>query len=275
MHDVTAGPATASLPMYDFPEVRAATDAWWSGVAGHLRDAGIADAPECLLRRDDLIEQWSDPWLVLSQTCGYILTHQLIGKTRAVATPHYGVPGCAGPRYSSVILARAAHLGRTPGDFHHAVAVFSRRYSHAGYNALRGLIAPLAGGASFFSKVIASGSHVDSIAALTGGAADLATIDCIVHAFMRRFRPAALEGTRQLGFTTAVPAAPYIVPGGSSPDRVSRVRDALRAAVADPSLAGARRELYLEGFDFEDAPDYAAIMDVENAAVTLGYPDIA
>ena len=261
--------------MYDFPEVRAATDAWWSGVAGHLRHAGIADAPDCLLRRDDLLEQWSDAGLVLSQTCGYLLTHQLHGKARALATPHYGVPGCTGPRYSSVILARAAHPGRTPGDFYRAVAVFSRSYSHAGYNALRGLIAPFAGGASFFSNVIASGSHVDSIAALTSGAADLATVDCIVYAFMRRFRPAALEGTRQLGFTTAVPAAPYIVPSGSSPDRVSRVRDALRAAVADPSLAEARRGLYLEGFDLEDAPDYAAMIDVENAAVTLGYPEIA
>ena len=275
MHDVTAGPTTASLPMYDFPEVRAATDAWWRGVAGHLRHAGIADVPDRLLRRDDLIEQWSDPGLVLSQTCGYLLTHQLIGRARAVATPHYGVPGCAGPRYSSVILARAAHPGRTPGDFHHAVAVFSRSYSHAGYNSLRGLIAPLAGGTSFFADVICSGSHVDSIAALTSGAADLATIDCILYAFMRRFRPAALEGTRHLGFTPAAPAAPYIVPSGSSPDRVSRVRDALRAAVADPSLAGARHDLYLTGFDFEDAPDYAAMIDVENAAVTLGYPEVA
>ena len=261
--------------MYDFPEVRAATDAWWSGVAGHLRHAGIANVPDGLLRGDDLIEQWSDPGLVLSQTCGYILTHQLSGKARAVATPHYAVPGCTGPCYSSVILARAGHPGRTPGDFYRAVAVFSRSYSHAGYNALRGLIAPLAGGAPFFSQVIASGSHVDSIAALTRGAADLATIDCIVHAFMRRFRPAALEGTRQLGFTTAVPAAPYIVPGGSSPERVSRVRDALRAALVDPSLAEARSDLYLEGFDFEDAVDYGAIIDVENVALKLGYPELS
>ena len=267
--------ATASLPMYDFPEVRAATDAWWAGVAMHLRRAGISDVPGCLLRRDDLLEQWSDRNLLLSQTCGYLLTHQLSGTAQAVATPHYAVPGCSGARYSSVILARSAHAGRTPADFRAAVAVFSRSYSHAGYNSLRGLIAPLAGGDRFFSRVIASGSHVESIAALTRGAADLATVDCISHAFMARFRPAALEGTRQLGFTPAVPAAPYIVPCGSPPERVGRVRDAMRAAAADPALAAARRQLFLDGFSFEDAPDYAALVEVENAAVRLGYPEIA
>jgi ABC-type phosphate/phosphonate transport system substrate-binding protein len=273
VHDVTAG--FSSLPMYDFPEVRAATDAWWTGVGRHLRDAGITDVPEFLLRRDDLLEQWSDPHLLLSQTCGYILTHQLRGMAQVVATPHYGVPGCAGPTYSSVILARAGHPGRTPADFRHAVAVFSRTYSHAGYNALRGLIAPLADGKAFFSGVIGSGSHVDSIAALTRGAADIATVDCILHAFVARFRPAALDGTRFLGFTPAAPAAPYIVPRGGAPDRLRRVRAALGAAATDPSLADARRDLCLDGFSFDDAPDYAAIVAVENAALRLGYPELA
>ena len=275
MHDVTGEVPTASLPMYDFPAVRAATDAWWAGVGNHLRQAGVADVPPFLLRRDDLIEQWSDPGLLLSQTCGYILTHQLSGTAQAVATPHYGVPGCAGPRYSSAILARAGHPGRSPADFRHAVAVFSRTYSHAGYNSLRGLIAPLAGGEAFFSRVIGSGSHVDSIGALTRGDADIATVDCVIYAFVARFRPEALDGTRQLGFTPMAPAAPYIVPYGSSPDRVSRVRQALRVAALDPALAEARRELYLEGFSFEDAPDYAAIVEVEQAAVALGYPELA
>ncbi len=272
---MTAGAATASLPMYDFPEVRDATDAWWTGVARHLRRAGIPDVPGVLLRRDDLVEQWCDPRLVLSQTCGYLLTHRLRGAVQAVATPRYGVPGCAGPCYSSVILARAGHGGGTPADFRDAVAVFSRSYSHAGYNALRALIAPLAGGQAFFARVIASGSHVDSIAALTGGAADLATVDCLIHAFMMRHRPGALEGTRQLGFTPAVPAPPYIVPSVASPAHVECVRDALRAAAADPSLAAARRALYLDGFAFEDAPDYAVLVEMERTAVRLGYPELS
>jgi hypothetical protein len=34
----------ATLPMYDWPEVREATDAWWAGLARHLRGAGF-EAP--------------------------------------------------------------------------------------------------------------------------------------------------------------------------------------------------------------------------------------
>lgn len=261
--------------MYDFPEVRAATDAWWTGVRAHLWRAGIGDAPVALLRRDDLLEQWSDPGLVLSQTCGYLLTHHLQGAAQAVATPHYAVPGCSGPRYSSVILARSDHPGRTLGEFRDAIAVYSRVYSHAGYNALRGVIAPLAHGRPFFSRVIGSGSHVDSIAALAGSQADLATVDCIIHEFVRRHRPRALEGTRLLGYTPAAPAAPYIAPAGVSADRVARLRHGLHAALQDPSLAQVRDDLCIAGFSFDDAPDYAAIDEVERMALRLGYPQVA
>ena len=35
----------ASLPMYDLPEVRRATDAWWAGLAAGFTRAGVADVP--------------------------------------------------------------------------------------------------------------------------------------------------------------------------------------------------------------------------------------
>jgi ABC-type phosphate/phosphonate transport system substrate-binding protein len=265
---------TASLPMYDFPEAREATDAWWAGLRGHLIQAGLRDVPERLLRRDDLIEQWTDPLLVMSQTCGYLLTHQLRGAAQCVATPHYRAPGCVGAQYASVILARADHPGREPADFRGSVAVYSRLYSHAGYNSLRGVIAPLAAGQRFFSQVVGSGSHVASIEALAGSAADIGAIDCIVYAFVRRFRPSALHGTRTLGFTPLAPAPPYIVPGAVDAGRVARVREALRHAMADTTLEQTRRELFIEGFSFTDASSYAAVDAVESAAQRLGYPEL-
>jgi ABC-type phosphate/phosphonate transport system substrate-binding protein len=260
--------------MYDFPEARDATDAWWVGLRGHLVEAGVSNVPAQLLRADDLIEQWTDPSLIMSQTCGYLLTHQLRGAAQAVATPHYRVPGCVGPRYASVILARADHPGRELADFRGSVAVYSRAYSHAGYNSLRGVIAPLAAGASFFSRVMSSGSHVASIEALAGGAADIGAIDCIVHAFVARFRPSALHGTRELGFTPLAPAAPYIVPSVVDAGRVARVRQALSDALADTRLEHARRELFIDGFSFADAPSYAVVDAVESAALELGYPEL-
>jgi ABC-type phosphate/phosphonate transport system substrate-binding protein len=258
--------------MYDFPEVRGATDAWWSGLARHLRRAGIADVPSQLLRRDNLIEQWNDPSLVLSQTCGYLLTHQLNAVLQPFATPHYAVAGCTGPTYSSVILTRIEYSGRSLNDFRGGVAVFSRPYSHAGYNAFRGLIAPLAGGQPFFAKVINAGSHLDSIACIARGEGDLATIDCIVYAFVSRFRPQMLSGTCTLGYTAAAPAAPYVAPIGASADTLARLRRAVGDALADPSLAAARSDLFIASFSFDDAPDYDCISALEKAAKQHGYP---
>jgi ABC-type phosphate/phosphonate transport system substrate-binding protein len=261
--------------MYDFPDVRRATDSWWQGLARHLSRAGVPDVPGNLLRGDDLIEQWRDPALLISQTCGYLMTHQLRGDVTPVATPHYTAPGCAGPAYASVILTRQDHPGAAVADFKGGVAVYSRSYSHAGYNAFRGLIAPLAAGEPFFSKVVGSGSHLDSIATLAAGTGDLATVDCVIHAFVSRWRPQALAGTRILGFTAAAPAAPYIAPISVTADRLSRLRSALDAALHDRSLAYARDDLFIDGFSHLDFADYSMIAHVETEAIAHGYPELA
>src|SRR5687767_719018 len=91
-----------SLPMYDWPEVREATDAWWAGLARHLGLSGR-------LRRDcDHTAAWNDPGLLFRQTCGYPLTHAYRDRLTLIATPHYAAEGCEGPYYRSSILAREA-----------------------------------------------------------------------------------------------------------------------------------------------------------------------
>ena len=57
---------TAGLPMYDLPQLRSATDAWWSGIARHCAAAGLGDVPPTLTRPDDLTDHWMDPDLVFS-----------------------------------------------------------------------------------------------------------------------------------------------------------------------------------------------------------------
>ncbi len=64
--------------------------------------------PAALERGRDRDEQWRSPDLLLSQTCGYPLTHALAGRVDLVATPCYGVRGCEGADYRSlVVVARA------------------------------------------------------------------------------------------------------------------------------------------------------------------------
>ena len=87
----------ASLPMYDLPELRTATDTWWSGMAAALRRAGIDAVPDQLTRVYNVATVWRDPNLLLSQTCGYPLVRDMAGILQPIATPIYNAPGCDGP----------------------------------------------------------------------------------------------------------------------------------------------------------------------------------
>ena len=66
----------AALPMYDWPELRPATDRLWAAVRDGLRQRGVA-APEGLTRDVGLMAGWTDPGLVLGQTCGLPFVREL------------------------------------------------------------------------------------------------------------------------------------------------------------------------------------------------------
>src|SRR5215216_8142633 len=74
----------ASLPMYDLPEIEQATNTWWRGLAKAFRREGIADVPDNLWRCASFREVWTRDDLLLSQTCGYPLMHELRGKVTLV-----------------------------------------------------------------------------------------------------------------------------------------------------------------------------------------------
>ncbi|HVL22070.1 MAG TPA: hypothetical protein VM422_14005 [Amaricoccus sp.] len=97
--------AVAALPMYDWPEVAAATDGFWAAVRDRLRAEGVA-APEALERDRGLAEVWTDPGLVLGQACGLPLVRTLAGRVAVVGALDYGLPGCPAGWYRSAVVAR-------------------------------------------------------------------------------------------------------------------------------------------------------------------------
>ena len=56
---------------------------------------------------------------------------------------------------------------------------------------------------------------------------------------------------------------------------MTRLREGLEAAVADPGLGAAREALGLAGFERLPLSAYQVIEDMENAAIAAGYPDVA
>lgn len=135
----------AALPMYDWPELRAETDAQWAALREALRAAGIG-APERLARRNadlppvpggirdadgnlvapdpatlppdefDLPTLWRHPKLVFAQTCwGPLRETDLLRHVTVIGQPDYSdVEGGSGPLYSSAIVMRAGEGGDVP-----------------------------------------------------------------------------------------------------------------------------------------------------------------
>ncbi len=264
----------ASLPMYDLPEVRAATDAWWQGLARAFRREGLVDVPEVLDRRQNYKEVWVSRDLLLSQTCGYPLKHSLDGRVQLVATPCYEVDGCEGPSYCSFVIVGADLPAGHVGDLKGLRCAINGAESQSGCNALRALVAGFSERGRFFGRVDVSGGHAASIALVASGQADVAAVDCVTHALIARDRPAALAGTRVLCRTASAPGLPYVTRGQADPDLLRRLRAGLERAVADPALTAARDTLLLTGMAVLPLSDYDRITDMENAAIAAGYEKV-
>ena len=267
--------ATASLPMYDLPEIERATDSWWRGLARAMAHEGVPDVPDRLTRGRNFAALWRDPELLFSQTCGYPLTHAYKEDLRVVATPVYSAPGCRGPAYCSLVVVREGDPAQTPADLKGRAAAFNAPDSQSGYSALRAVVAPISEGGKFFACAVESGSHAESLAMVARGAVDVCTTDCVTFALLARHRPAAVRGLRALGQSPGAPGLPYVTKIATDYDALARLRGAVFAALEDPSLAETRAALLIEGAEVLPGSAYARILEIEGAARDRGYPELA
>ena len=264
----------ASLPMYDLPEVRKWTDRLWAAIAEELREGGVAGVPDALERPSDCHDAWRGDGLLFSQTCGYPAATALRDVLRVVATPHYAAPGCEGPHYSSVVVAREASRVAVVEELRGAVCAFNSRDSQSGYNALRAAIAPIARGGWFFARTVETGAHAASMEAVRCGRADVCAVDCVTWALHARHRPSALVGLEVIRYTEPAPGLPFVTAGDVSDATFASIREALGRAFVRPDLAETRDALLISGLSILPADAYEPLLAMERAAAASGYPDL-
>jgi len=264
----------AVLPMYDFPWVAAANDALWTTISARLGEAGVR-APAKLTRGGDLAALWRDPSLVFGQTCGYPYATGLKDAVTLIATPEYSFPGCEGASHRSFIIARVSDARRSLSEFKGSTAAVNGYDSNSGMNLFRAAIASVAGGAPFFSSIVAAGSHEASIEAAADGQADLASIDCVSFALIERGRPDLIERVAIVAESLLSPGLPFIASARLGRETIEAVREALLAALADPNLAEARAALGLTGARVMTPADYDRVLEIGRGAAAAGYPRLA
>ena len=265
----------ASLAMYDWPEVRDATDALWAGIAQALSDEGFKKVPDVLNREMSVKNQWRLPQLLLSQTCGYPLTHEFAEHLQLLATPVYGVEGCEGGTYTSAIIVNKDSAHAYTADLIGARAAYNTDDSMSGHLALRLVFAPLATDGRVFGEVICSGSHARSMAMVAENKADVAAIDCVSLALCRAYRSEIADRLRVIAWSPKAPSLPYVTAIGRPGPEVHRLKQALAVAFADPTSTEARASLFIEGLEFSARATYDRIPELEAAAQVQGFAHLA
>jgi ABC-type phosphate/phosphonate transport system substrate-binding protein len=246
-------PGIASLPMYDWPEIRDPTDSLWTAIHAELIRKGI-DAPASLRRNGNPETLWAAPDLVLSQTCGFPYANGLTGKVALIGTPAYRIDGATPGTYFSVLVARRPRPPENLDALRDMRLAFNMAHSQSGFAAPVRFLAHH----GFISKPepVETGAHRASIQAVAAGTADWAAIDAVAWELALRHEPAAADLT-VFARTPETPALP-LISSMRMAHQAARVADAVAAAIKrlDTSIAGS---LLLSGLVHSKPQDYAPL----------------
>jgi ABC-type phosphate/phosphonate transport system substrate-binding protein len=266
---------TASLPMYNLPEMRLANAAFWRALVEELRRGGRANLPAELSVERRAVPDRIESEVLFSQTCGYPLQTIYRGQSRLLGVPTYDAPGCGPGTHRAFILVQNESPYAKPEDLKGATFALNSRHSNSGMNLPRLLFARLAGGKPFFRSVVETGSHADSIARVAAGESDAASIDCLTYVFFKDHRPQAIASLRVLAETPESPAIPFITSIATPADEASVLQAALLRLAADPVRRPIFDGLRLRTISIPDPASYGRLLEYERKAAELGYPELA
>ena len=135
---------TASLPMYNLPEMRPANALFWNGLRELLAAHGLRDLPETLDFERPPVPEQIGPEVLFSQTCGYPLETIFSGQAIRLGTPSYDVPGCHGPTHCGLFVVPAGSSAEELSDLAGGVFLLNSRHSNSGMNLPRRALADIA-----------------------------------------------------------------------------------------------------------------------------------
>lgn len=279
------GSSTVSLPMYEVSDsVKKADDVFWDHLQKKLKSAGI-NAPVALARTDgELVDQWEQKDLLLSQACGYPYVHTLMDKgVKIVGTPVYATNSDLAPgEYRSVIVVKADSPYKSMADLKGKKAAVNDWNSNSGMNLFRATVASSfpedALRQGIFSSVTLTDGHLKSIRMIAAGQIDVASIDDVSYDLIKRDYPDLAVQTRILTVTPAAPGLPMITSAQTDDATVRKMRTTIKNLIEHPddeALRQALATMKLTGFVVIDKQDYVQrIHQLEDVARDKDYPTL-
>jgi len=242
----------AELGFYPFGDIAWAYDELW--IATVSRCSWL---PRKLTRSTDPTKLWRSETQFVSQTCGWPLVTRLGETVRVVGAFRQTTPESASHFYRSVVVGR---VDGTPFDFQGSVAAVNGLESLSGWISL---IAAIHGPQETWrGDFKVSGSHAESVRMLCRGEADIASIDSVTFAHLRRTDPQAINSLFVICNGPLVPCLPIITHRSVSELQISELRKALSESTRDLSIAAATSALFISGFDALDLNDYLPLRNL-------------
>jgi len=266
---------TASLPMYNLPEMAPRNIAFWKALSEEISAEGFANPPLELSFSRPPVPDAIGQGVLFSQTCGYPLQTVYRGQFALLGAPTYNVPGCGVATHRAFVIVRKDSSYRTIEDLRASKFALNSWHSNSGMNLPRIMLARLRVTAPFFGSVIETGSHTESIRRVAAGDLDAASIDCVTYGFFSDFCPEKIRDLRVLGETPESPAIPFVTSVATPPEQIDALRAALLRLANDPSHKPVLRGLRIETITAVDLAFYGRIMAYEREAADLGYPVLA
>lgn len=216
----------AALPMYDWPEVRDRTRAFWQGLRDRV--AGLPDLSHPV-EMEDLLSIWRDPGTVMTECCWGTVDLGLCTVQQILAQRNYdGVHGGEGICYRSALVMRQGRVAEPAAGAVLPEGVENLQWAANQSDSRSGWLGIAEDAALSAEEVLWTGAHRESIRAVAAGRADIAAIDCLSWELARAYEPAA-RGLVVVGWTAPRPGIFFTTGIDTPPELADRLRGALLA----------------------------------------------
>lgn len=222
----------AALPMYDWPEVRPATRAFYAALRDRVPGLPDLSHPEGY---DDLLAIWRDRRTVFTECCWGTVVLGMCTAQQILAQRNYdGVRGGEGPFYRSALVMRQGQAADPGPGAVIPDGVAGLRWAANQRDSRSGWLGVAEDAALSAERVLWTGAHRQSIREIAAGRADIAAIDCLSWQLAQAHEPAA-KGLVVVGWTAPRPGIFFTTGVDTPAPMVAALRDGLIALGQHPA----------------------------------------
>lgn len=205
---------------------------------------------------------------------GYELLAIPIMSTKKGAFPDVkGYEDVPGKYYSYTIVRKDSPL-RTWADLKGTSYAFNEIISNSGYNLPRAKLISLgAKDWKYFSKVVVSGSHEESIRLVANGTVEASSVDSLVLDYDRMLKDAAARNVRIIEHIGPAGIPPVVISKKADPSIKQPLMAVLLAMHKDPEGGKILNKALMTRFDPPNDRNYDDIRAYEKTAKDAGFVD--